>query len=54
MAERRTADLNAIRLLDLAFVGDGLDWPAGPCRPSLSRQVTGSTLGQLKYLQRSP
>jgi len=24
----------------------GLDWPAGPCRPWLSHQATGSTLGQ--------
>jgi len=36
---------NAIRLVDLAIAT-----PAGPCRPWLSRQVTGSTLGQLKYL----
>jgi len=28
---------NAIRLVDLAVAGDGLDWPAGPCRPWLSR-----------------
>jgi hypothetical protein len=41
---------NAIRLVDLAIAGDGLDWLAGPCRPWLSRQVTGSTLGQRKYL----
>ena len=34
----------------LAIAGDGLDCPAGPFRPSLSRQATGSTLGQLKYL----
>ena len=26
-------------------------WPAGRCRPWLSRQPTGSTLGQRKYLQ---
>jgi hypothetical protein len=25
-------------------------WPAGPCRPWLSRQETGSTLGERKYL----
>ena len=37
---------NAIRLVDLAIAGDGLDWPAVPCRPWLSRQATGSTLGQ--------
>ena len=42
--------LNAIRLVDLVIAGDGLDWPAVPCRPWLSRQATGSTLGQLKYL----
>jgi hypothetical protein len=41
---------NAIRLVDLAIAGDGLDWPAGPCRPWLSPQATGSTLGWLKYL----
>jgi hypothetical protein len=41
---------NAIRFDDLAFAGDGLDWPAVPCRPWLLRQATGSTLGQLKYL----
>jgi hypothetical protein len=28
--------LNAIRLVDLAIAVDGLDWPAGPCRPWLS------------------
>ena len=43
---------NAIRFVDLAIAGDGLDWPAVPCHPWLSRQVTGSTLGQLKYLLR--
>jgi hypothetical protein len=41
---------NAILLVDLANAGDDLDWPAGPCRPRLSRQATGSTVGQLKYL----
>ena len=41
---------NVIRLVDLAMAGDGLDWPAGPCRPSLSCQATGSTLGQCKNL----
>jgi len=41
---------NAIRFVGLAIAGDGLDWPAGPCRPWLSRQATGSTLGQLNYL----
>ena len=37
-------------LVDLAIAGDGLDWPACPSRPWLSRQSTGSTLGQIKYL----
>jgi len=32
---------NAIRFVDLANAGDGLDCPAVPCRPSLSRQATG-------------
>ena len=41
---------NAIRLVDLTIAGDGLDWTAGPCRPWLSRQATGLTLGQRKYL----
>jgi len=41
---------NVIRLVDLAIAGDRLDWPADPCRPWLSRQATGSTLGQRKYL----
>jgi len=41
---------NVICLVNLAIVGDGLDWPAGPCRPWLSCQTTGSTLGQHKYL----
>jgi hypothetical protein len=41
---------NAIRFVDLAIAGDGLEWPAGPCRPWVSPQATGSTLGQLKYL----
>ena len=41
---------NAIRLADLAIAGDGLDWPAGPCRPWLSHQAMGSTLSQQKYL----
>jgi len=41
---------NAIRLVDLAIAGDGLDWPAAPCHPWLSRQEKGSTLSQLKYL----
>jgi len=36
---------NAIRLVELAIAVDGLDWPAAPCRPWLSRQATGSTLG---------
>jgi hypothetical protein len=41
---------NAIRFVDLAIAGDGLDWPALPCRPWLSRQAMGSTLGHLEYL----
>jgi hypothetical protein len=41
---------NAIRLVDLAIAGDGLDWPVGSCRPWLTRQAKGSTLGQRKYL----
>jgi len=41
---------NAIRLVDLAVAGDGLDWHAGHCRAWLSSQVTGSNLGQRKYL----
>jgi len=41
VAERRSADPNTIRLVDLAIAGDGLDWPAAPCRPWLSRQATG-------------
>jgi len=45
--------LNAIRLVYLATAGDGLECPAGPCRPWLSRQATGSTLGQPKYLPSS-
>jgi len=40
----------AFGLVDLAIAGDGLDWPAVPCRPWLSRQATRSTFGQLKYL----
>ena len=39
---------NAILLVDLAIAGYGLDWPAVLCRPWLSRQATGSALGQLK------
>jgi len=39
-----------IHLVDLAIAGHGLDWPAGPCGPCLSRQATDSTLGQRKYL----
>jgi len=42
--------LNAIRFVDLAIASDGLGWPAIPCRPWLSRQAMGSTLGQRKYL----
>jgi hypothetical protein len=33
--------LKAVYLVDLAIEGDGLDWPAGPCHPLLSRQATG-------------
>ena len=39
-----------IRLVDLAIASDDHEWPAGPCRPWLSHQATGSTLGQRKYL----
>jgi len=35
-----------IRLVDFAIAGDGLTLPAGSCRPCLSRQATGWTLGQ--------
>jgi hypothetical protein len=41
---------NVIPLVILAIASDGFDWPAGPCRPWLSRQAKGLTLGQLKYL----
>ena len=41
---------NAIRFVDLAIAGDGLDWPVVPGLPWLSRQATGSNLVQLKYL----
>jgi len=41
---------SAILLVDLAIEGDGLDWPAGSCRPWLRLQATGSTLGQHVYL----
>jgi hypothetical protein len=41
---------NAFLFVDVAIAGDGLDWSADPCRPWLSHQSTGSTLGQLKYL----
>jgi hypothetical protein len=37
----------AIRLVDMAIAGDGLDWPPGPIHPSFTRQATGSTLGEL-------
>ena len=30
-----------IRIADLAIAGDVLDWPAVPCCPSLSRQMSG-------------
>jgi len=41
---------NAMRFVDLAIAVDCLDRPAVPCRPWLSRQATGSTLSQRKYL----
>ena len=41
---------NAIRLVDLAMSGEGLNLPAVPCSPWLSRQGTRSTLGQLMYV----
>ena len=41
---------NTIRLVDLAIARGGLDWHAVPCRPWLSRQATGLTLVQLKYV----
>ena len=31
---------NAIRFVDVVIAGEGLDWPAVPCRPWLSRQST--------------
>ena len=42
---------NTIRLVDLAITDDGLDWPAVPSRPWLSRQAMASTLSQRKYLR---
>jgi len=45
---------NTIPFDDLAIAGDGLDWPDVPCRPWLSRQATGSNLGQLTYLPSFP
>ena len=50
LCKKRSADLNAIHLVDLAIAGESLDWPAGPCRPWPSHQATGSTLSQRKYL----
>jgi hypothetical protein len=47
---RKTCQGTVIRLVDSALAGEGLDWLAGPCCPWLSRQATGSTLGQRKYL----
>ena len=41
---------NAIRLVNLAIAGDGLDWPAVLSRPWVSRKATESTLGQFTYL----
>ena len=35
-----------IRFVDLAIAGEGLEWHAVPCRPWLSPQAKGSTLGQ--------
>jgi len=57
IAERRSADPNTIRFVDLTIAGDGLDWPAAPCRPWLSRQATGwrstvSWFGPLKTKRR--
>jgi hypothetical protein len=46
----RLMSAKAIRLVHLAISDDGLDWPVGPCRHWLSRQATGLTLDQLKYL----
>jgi hypothetical protein len=31
---------NAIGFVDVVIAGEGLDWPAVPCRPWLSRQST--------------
>ena len=42
--------LNWIRLVDLAIAYDSLDWPAGPCRTCVSRQASGPTPCQCKYL----
>jgi len=36
--------------IDLAIADDGLELPAGSCRPWLSRQTTGSTIVQFKCL----
>ena len=41
---------NAIRFVDLAIAGDGLDSPEGSCRTWLTLQTTGSTLCHCKYL----
>ena len=43
-----SAERNSFSRLDHRELG--LEWPAAPCRPWFSRQATGSTLGQLKYL----
>lgn len=46
--------MNEIRLVELAIAGNELDWPASPCCPWISRQTTGSTLCQRKYLLSCP
>jgi hypothetical protein len=46
---RKNHGKTSVRVTE-ARSADGLDWPAGLCRPWLSRLATGSTLGQHKYL----
>jgi len=41
---------NAIRLIELAIAGNGLDGPAGSYRPWRTPKATGSSLGQRRYL----
>ena len=41
---------NAIRLVDVAIPGDGINCPARHCRPWLSRQATALIIGRRKYL----